>query len=91
MDSAIILELVKIRLGRQDTALDGYLTARINAAIRELADGGIHIRDNARDTMFVVDMVCWQYSNRDKPSAMPEWLRLARRDRFLQETHEHDA
>lgn len=90
MDS-VILDLVKVRLNRQDTALDGYLTTRINAAIEELAGDGIHIQDNARDIMFVVDVVCWQYSNRDKPSAMPEWLRLARRERFLQETHEHDT
>lgn len=87
----VILDLVKVRLGRQDAALDGYLTARINAAIEELAKDGIHIQDNARDIMFVVDLVCWQYSNRDKPSAMPEWLRLARRERYLQETHEHDT
>ena len=35
--------------------------------------------------MLVADTVVWQYQNRDKDTGMPEWLRLARRERFIQE------
>ena len=92
MDNGFILSMEKARLGRENTtAMDGYLIARINAAIKELADSGIHVVNNDRDIMFVVDIVCWQYSNRDKPSAMPDWMRIARRERFLQEAYEHDS
>lgn len=80
-----ILVLVKARLGRLDTALDAYLTARIQAAIEELGTAGIHVSGSARDKMLVTDTVVWQYQNRDKDTGMPEWLRLARRERFLQE------
>jgi len=85
MDINLILELVKMRLGRRASELDGYFTTRIHAAIEELAKGGIHITDSTRDAVFVTDIVCWQYSNRDKSTAMPEWLKEAKRDRFLQE------
>lgn len=80
-----ILVLVKARLGRLDTALDTYLTARIQAAIEELDTAGIHVSGSERDKMLVADTVVWQYQNRDKDTGMPEWLRLARRERFLQE------
>lgn len=80
-----ILVLVKARLGRLDTALDAYLTARIQAVIEELDTAGIHVSGSTRDQMLVADMVVWQYQNRDKDTGMPEWLRLARRERFLQE------
>ena len=80
-----ILVLVKARLGRLDTALDAYLTARIQAAIEELDTAGIHVSGSARDKMLVADTVVWQYQNRDKDTGMPEWLRIARRERFLQE------
>jgi len=80
-----ILEIVKLRLNRTDTVLDDYFTERIKAAITELDGNGIHIQTTSRDIIFVADLVCWQYSNRDKPNAMPEWQRLARRERLLAE------
>lgn len=79
-----ILVLVKARLGRLDTTLDEYLTARIQAAVEELDTAGIHVTGSSRDNMLVADMVVWQYQNRDKDGGMPEWLRLARRERYLQ-------
>lgn len=80
-----ILTLVKARLGRLDTSLDEYLTARIQAAVEELDTAGIHVTGSSRDNMLVADMVVWQYQNRDKEGGMPEWLRLVRRERYLQE------
>jgi hypothetical protein len=82
-----ILAIIKARLNMMadETALDEYLTARIKSAISELADNGIHVKNTSRDTVFVADLVCWQYSNRDKNEPMPEWLRLMRRERWLAE------
>lgn len=81
-----ILELVKARLNRIGvTELDDYLTARIHAAIDSLTADGIRLEDTDRDNLFVADFVVWQYQSRDKPGGMPEWLRLARRERWLQD------
>lgn len=81
-----ILDIVKARLGRMDTALDAYFEARIAAAKEQLREEGIHVRsDSARDDMLVADFVVWKYQNRDKPDAMPEWLRTERRERWMQD------
>jgi hypothetical protein len=82
------LDLLKTRLNRpvSDTALDDYLLPRLNAADAELARAGIHLNtDSADDLIFLVDYAAWQYGNRDKPGGMPDWLRLARRERWLAE------
>lgn len=81
----MILAMVQSRLNFTPEQQAGYLRNMINAAIEELAKTGIHIRDNYRDTMFVTDIVVWKYQNRDKSSAMPEWLAQERRERYLQE------
>lgn len=85
MDIAQVLSLVKARLNRPpgDTALDEYLTKRIEAAIAKLEKTGIHLTKRADDMMFLVDYTVWQYQNRDKPGDMPDWLRLDRRERWL--------
>lgn len=85
-----VLELVKFRLNRrpEDTSLDDYLRARIAAAEEDLRNTGIHLRATPRDKLLVVDLTAWQYANRDKGEPMPEWLRLARRERWLQEQRE---
>ena len=81
-----ILEIVKARLGRLDTVLDDYFRARIEAAQEELRETGIHVRPySQRDMVLVADYVVWQYQNRDKPDAMPEWLRIERRERWMQD------
>lgn len=87
-DSA--LSMVKARLNRLpgDTSLDGYLSARIDAAAAALENAGIMIADTPEDLMLVVDMAVWDYQNRDKPGTMPEWLRLKRRERWL---HQREA
>ena len=85
MDIAQVLSLVKARLNRPpgDTALDEYLTKRIEAAIAKLEKTGIHLIKRADDMMLLVDYTVWQYQNRDKPGDMPDWLRLDRRERWL--------
>lgn len=81
-----ILEIVKARLGRLDTVLDDYFRARIEAAQEELRETGIYVRPySQRDMVFVADYVVWKYQNRDKPDAMPEWLKTERRERWLQD------
>ena len=83
-----ILIMVQSRLNFTPKQQAEYLRHLINAAIEELAETGIHIRDNYRDTMFVVNVVVWKYQNRDKASAMPEWLAQERRERYLQEARD---
>lgn len=87
VNAATALGLVKTRLNRlqSDTSLDDYLAARINAAEQELEHSGIHLTDSDDDLMLVVDCTVWQYQSRDKPGAMPEWLRLKRRERWIRE------
>ena len=81
------LSLVKTRLNRMssDEKLDDTLKYRIEAVAKELEKTGITLTDSADDMMLLVDMAVWQYQNRDKNTGMPEWLRLRRRERWLQE------
>ncbi len=81
------LTLVKARLNRlaADTSLDAYFTQRIEAARAELEGTGISLTDSADDLMLLVDYTVWQYQNRDSAGAMPDWLRLRRRERWLRE------
>ena len=83
---ATVLGIVKARLNRlaDDTTIDGYLSQRIEAADGELKRTGINLSaDDVDDSVFLADFVEWKYKNRDKDIGMPEWLRLARRERFL--------
>ena len=84
------LQLVKARLNRlaADTSLDAYFTQRIEAARAELEGTGISLTDSTDDLMLLVDYTVWQYQNRDSAGAMPEWLRLRRRERWLRQTRE---
>lgn len=79
------LELVKARLNRlqSDTSLDKYFQSRVRAAMEYLEGIGIQLTDSQEDLMLIVDMAVWQYQNRDNPGAMPEWLRLHRRERWI--------
>lgn len=81
------LGLVKTRLNRVegDTSLDEYLKARIGAAMQSLEATGIKLDDGADDLMLVVDYTVWEYQTRDKPGGMPDWLRLRRRERWVQQ------
>lgn len=81
------LEMVKIRLNRADDALDEYLENRLTAEAEMLAGNGIALTDTMQDIMLLVDLTAWRHNNRDKAGTMPEWLRLARRERWLKEGH----
>lgn len=81
------LGMLKTRLNRADERLDGYLTARLNAELGRFAKNGIVLTDSSDDIMLLVDMTAWAYANRDNSGAMPAWLRLARRERWLKEGH----
>ncbi len=81
---------MKTRLNRLqgDTSLDTYFTARLQAAEQELNRIGVRLTDTVEDTVFLADFAVWQYQNRDQPGAMPDWLRLRRRERWLNESGE---
>ena len=87
VDGYLALQLVKTRLNRPaaDTSMDEYLTQRIDAAQQELEGTGIKLTDSANDLMLLVDMTVYQYQSRDKAAGMPDWLRLRRRERWLQQ------
>lgn len=87
IDTETALKLMKTRLNRlaTDTTLDEYFLARINAAIGELEATGIALTASTEDLLLVVDYAVWQYQNRDNPGSMPEWLRLRRRERWVQQ------
>lgn len=87
LDTSAALSLVKTRLNRlqSDITLDDYLTTRIVAAAEELESTGITLTNSSSDLLLVVDMTVWAYQNRDKPGAMPDWLRLRRRERWVQQ------
>jgi len=90
----LVLDIVKARLNRlaSDTTLDPYLTSRIEAAESELEGTGIHLVDNdTEDQVLLADFVVWQYSNRDKPGGMPDWLRLKRRERWLRDQAKNEG
>ena len=95
MNTENALLMLKQRLNRLpgDTTLDDYLTARINSTIEQLEQTGIVLDpESVSDLLLVVDMAAWQYLNRDKPGAMPDWLRLQRRERWVnQEVAENAA
>ena len=93
-NKVIVLGLVKARLNRlaSDTALDPYLTSRIEAAASELEGAGIHLVDNdPEDEVLLADFTVWQYNNRDKPGGMPDWLRLKRRERWLRDQAKNEG
>lgn len=91
-DKITAMDLVKARLNRMaaDTSLDDYFLQRLEAAAAELEGTGIVLTDSADDLMLLVDYTVWQYQNRDSAGAMPDWLRLRRRERWLQGRRERD-
>ncbi len=92
-DETTVLGIVKARLNRlaSDTSLDEYLKKRIEATDSELARNGIKlVEGNVDDEVLLADYVVWRHQNRDKNTGMPEWLKLARRERWLKERVAND-
>lgn len=77
MDSALILTLVKDRLGISTTVRDIYITARVNGAITEIANMGLVLDGtNPSHSLLLVDYVTWQYQSRDSNAGMPRHLQF---------------
>lgn len=75
MDVALVLSLVKDRLGIRTVVRDPYLNAIIESIITELEDEkGITLQSNFYHMMFVVDYATWRYQSRDSTKAMPRHL-----------------
>lgn len=72
-------------------ALSDYWKQRMEAAAQELAQMGIHLEDNAKDSALLADFTAYKLQNRDKPDAMPRWLRLELRERWLSQKRGGDA
>ena len=81
-----ILDIVKAKLGRLDTALDPYFETLISATIEKLREEhGIHVQPTASDNVLVADYAVWRYQNRDQKDSMPEWLWQELKDRWVAE------
>lgn len=76
MDSALIVSLVKERLGIKTNVRDTYLTAIVNGVTTELEDEKGLVLDgtNSYHLIFVVDYATWRYQSRDSDGAMPRHL-----------------
>ena len=86
VDMNAALLLMKSRLNRlsTDTSLEDTFVYRLQGAQEELnqmfrAD----LTDSTADLMLLVDYTVWSYQNRDQSGAMPVWLRVKLRERFL--------
>lgn len=80
-----VLLMLKSRLNRLDNLIDEQLLSIIRGCADEMEGTGIHLQDTAEDQMLLMDMAAWRYSARDKQTGMPDWLRLARRERWLRD------
>lgn len=90
VDKAIMLVKARKNMMVSHGMNDVYITTRVNAVVKELERKGIHLTDTADDVILVVDITVWQYNNRDNPNGMPEWLKLARRERWLNDKKIND-
>jgi len=78
MDTAVVLPLVKERLGIKSAVRDVYLIAIIEGVVEELEDEKKLVLDGANSyhLIFVVDYVTWRYQSRDSSSGMPRHLQF---------------
>ncbi|HHV63829.1 MAG TPA: hypothetical protein GXX46_01940 [Peptococcaceae bacterium] len=85
MNTSIVLELVKARLGISSTVRDTYLTAIIDGVIKELEDEkGLSLNgDNPNHLMFVVDYATWRYQSRDSNTGIPRHLQYRLHNLFI--------
>ncbi len=76
MDRAIVLGVVKERLGIRTAVRDTYLLAIVDGVIKELEDEKGLVLDGANPyhLIFVVDYTSWRYQSRDSNTDMPRHL-----------------
>lgn len=86
-DSSVALSLMKARLNRlaADTSLDVLFTNIIAAEAARLTGTGITLDDSPEMTNLVVSYAVDTYQARDRQTGTPEWLRLQRREAWLQQ------
>jgi len=78
MDTFMIFELVKERLGIRSNVRDTYINAIVEGVVKELEDEkGLSLEpDNSYHLLFCVDYATWRYQNRDSTGAMPRHLQF---------------
>lgn len=88
-DTTVALGILKARMDRAGvacpSALEAYWSQRVTAAVQELTAKGINLTDTVEDSALVADLAADRIINRDRPGGLPEWLRLAIRERWLRE------
>lgn len=80
-------------MGRMDRAgvsntpapLVSYWDSALDAAALELERKGIVLLDTVDDNMLVANLAADNLSSRDRTTGRPQWLKLAIRERWLQE------
>lgn len=85
MDTAIILSLVKARLGISTNLRDDYLKAIINGLVEELVnEQGIRLEeDNDNHLMFVTDYTVHRYQSRDASGGLPKHLMFRLKNLYI--------
>lgn len=80
IDTQLILDWVKARLGITSTVRDAYLQAVVEGVIDELTkEKGIRLNpDNKHHLMFVVDYAAWRYQSASDTSTSPASLPMPR-------------
>lgn len=76
MDTALVVSLVKERLGIKTAVRDTYLTAVVQGVLSEMEDekGLVLDGNNPNHLMFVVDYATWRYQSRDSEGSLPRHL-----------------
>jgi len=78
MDTAVILGVVKERLGLRSVVRDVYLLAIIDGVVKELEDEKGLVLDGANPyhLIFIVDYSTWRYQSRDSNTGLPRHLQF---------------
>ena len=91
-DQSTALSLLMGRMDRAGVAtpapLTEYWTSALRAAAAELTNKGIVLQDTVEDSMLVANLAADDLMSRDRTTGRPVWLRIAIRERWLQERQE---
>jgi hypothetical protein len=72
-------------------ALVSYWDSALDAAAAELERKGIVLQNTVDDNMLVANLAADNLGSRDRAGGRPDWLRLAIRERWLQEGAENES